>query len=139
MSAFSEDEQSTVMKTYVDNSAGQGNPDYKTVWMNNTYDQVYLLSYAEVNKYFPNNQDRTCIPKAGVEAQTVSVDNENGLCRWWLRSPGSLESHSVYVDSDGSCHSVMAQAMYTVRPVIWMDLTKLETLRTNQIMEQLVF
>ena len=138
-SAFSEEEQPTIVKTYVDNSAGQGNTDYKSVWMNNTNDQVYLLSYAEINKYFPDNKSRACLPKSEVAAQTVSVDKENGLCRWWLRSPGSLESQSMYVDSDGSCHSIMAHAMYAVRPVIWVDLAKLEAFRTNQIMGQLEF
>jgi hypothetical protein len=138
-SVFSEEEQPTIVKTYVDNSAGQGNTDYKSVWMNNTNDQVYLLSYAEINKYFPDNESRACLPKSEVAAQTVSVDKENGLCRWWLRSPGSLESQSMYVDSDGSCHSIMAQAMYAVRPVIWVDLAKLEAFRTNQIMGQLEF
>ena len=138
-SVFSEEEQPTIVKTYVDNSAGQGNTDYKSVWMNNTNDQVYLLSYAEINKYFPDNESRACLPKSEVAAQTVSVDKENGLCRWWLRSPGSLESQSMYVDSDGSCHSIMAQAMYAVRPVIWVDLAKLEAFRTNQIMGQLKF
>ena len=138
-SAFSEEEQPTIVKTYVDNSAGQGNTDYKSVWMNNTNDQVYLLSYAEIKKYFPDNESRACLPKSEVAAQTVSVDKENGLCRWWLRSPGSLESQAMYVDSDGSCHSIMAHGMYAVRPVIWVDLAKLEAFRTNQIIRQLEF
>lgn len=52
--AFSAKEQTAILLTDVDNSAGQGNPKYSEEHVdsgNNTQDKVFLLSYAEANKY----------------------------------------------------------------------------------------
>ena len=138
-SAFDEEEQKAIILNYVDNSYAQGNPVFKAMWVNNTQDRIYLLSYSELEKYIPDHEERTCMPGSRVLNTGESVDKEKEICRWWLRSPGRIESHSTYVDSDGSCYSIKARTMCAVRPVIWVDLAKLEAFRTNQIMGQLKF
>lgn len=50
--AFSADEQAAILTTNVDNSKKQSYSDWYTSGGNDTQDKVFLLSYAEANKYF---------------------------------------------------------------------------------------
>lgn len=106
------------------------NPYYNTNPGNATEDKVFLLSIAEVNKYFKNDEARMCAPtdyaKAnGAYTSNTYIKDGAAACWWWLRSPcgkqsiaaevvssGFVHNGGDYVDNDGPC----------VRPAMWISL-----------------
>ena len=133
--AFTPEEQAAIPVTEVDNSASQGFSKYNTVGGNNTQDQVFLLSYAEVHRYFGvtlediNNTESRVQPsnyalKRG--SHTSSRDKtESGAEAgwWWLRSPGFSQNSAACVFTGGSLVDINVHIGYgCVRPVLWIDL-----------------
>ena len=53
--AFVEQEQAGILLTNVDNSDSQGYNGWNTSGGNNSQDKLFLLSYAEANKYLEEN------------------------------------------------------------------------------------
>ncbi len=96
----------------------------------NTKDKLFLLSYAEANKYFGTEKKRLCEPTPYVFAKNVSGGSS---CDWWLRSPGPEKN-----DYTGtSKYSQSAEAVVfegkvfnnyvdtednAVRPALWLNL-----------------
>ena len=132
-SAFSTDEQKAILTTEVDNSEVQGNSKWNTNGGNNTQDKLFLLSYAEANSLFSNDDARMCAPTAyaieqGAFAAAYSY-KVNGMASgwWWLRSPGPSSSPFTYVLAGGEFGIINQQiinANYNcaVRPAFWIDL-----------------
>ena len=126
--AFNKAEQEAILKTVVDNSKSQGSSEYETSGGNNTLDKIFLLSFAEANKYF----GATRVDISGVTPTAYALQAGAGTSDrnatadgvktgwWWLRSPGlrqnSAESvgtlFGYYVDADSGC----------VRPAMWINL-----------------
>ena len=133
--AFSSAEQAAILTTNVDNSKNQCYSGYRTNGGNNTQDKVFLLSYAEANKYFGvtyNNSSNTksrVAPTAYAIAQggwtSPSKKTADGTAAgWWLlRSPGSYQRYAAYVSSDGSLrdHNV-DYGSASVRPALWVNV-----------------
>ena len=138
--AFSAEEQSAILTTTIDNSDSQGY-DWTTVGGekaaggNDTQDRIFLLSYAEANRYLnvtiedENNTGSRVAPSAfAVTAGAVSSDD----CRtadgeaagwWWLRTPGSGPNSAEGVSQEGSLSYTRAYHRYgIVRPAFWLDL-----------------
>ena len=69
---------------------------------NNTQDSVFCLSLAEADRYFKNDGERKCMPTGHACNQGAWVDNGNGCCYWWLRSPGNIRSRVSSVDAGGA-------------------------------------
>ena len=137
--AFSAKEQSAILVTDVDNSAGQGYSEWDTDGGNNTQDRIFLLSYAEANKYFgiqhfvvsvsDNNTKSRVAVTAYAIAQGVWISDSNQTADgepagyWWLRSPGSILYYAAYVNCDGSlCSRDVNYDGYVARPALWVDL-----------------
>ena len=125
--AFSAEERNSIVETTV--TADQ-NPSYGTPSGNDTADRVFLLSIAEVNKYFGSDEARKCEPTDYTKAQGVWRSSSNSAdggatCSWWLRSPGSLSDHAALVLGSGSVESD-GRAVYNIlggtRPALWIDL-----------------
>lgn len=120
---FNEEEQAKVLLSTV---SPDKNPEYKTNPGNPTEDHLFLLSIQEAKKYFASNQDRQCKPTAYANFSGVFDGTPNGMCWWWLRTPGAHESKAAVVYHTGSIINYGSEAMhprYVVRPVFWMDLT----------------
>ena len=127
--AFTPEEQRLIVLTEVDNSAGQdGAPGWK-----NTQDHVFLLSYAEADRYFGvsyENRDRlrttpTAYAKAAGAYSFVPVRGAANPDEawWWLRSPGKDAKTAAAVSGDGTILSVPTHwAGGCVRPAIWVTL-----------------
>ena len=133
--AFSAAEQSAILTTAVDNSKSQGYSGWNTDGGNNTEDQIFLLSYAEANRYLnvtyddSNNLKSRVAPTAYAIAHgawtndnSQTMDGETaGL--WWLRSHGSRQRSAATVDADGSLNqNVVNNGGYVVRPAFWLNL-----------------
>ena len=134
-SAFTPTEQSAILLTAVDNSKSQGYSDWKTNGGNNTQDLLFLLSYAEANKYLgvtysdSNNTKSRVAPTAYAKAQGAYTDDNNKTADgeaagwWWLRSPGINQNIAAYVRDGGSlldCSVILESVV--VRPAFWLNL-----------------
>ena len=127
--AFTSQEQAAILTTRVNNSRSQG---YK--WGpnggNNTQDKIFLLSYAEMQKYLSVNSFKAQIaPTAYAVKQKAYTSRDyktaEGLSAswWWLRSPGSYEGSVAYVYSNGSLNSgVGKNSAGGVCPALWINL-----------------
>ena len=133
--AFSSKEQSAILITDVDNSSGQGYSKWNTNGGNNTQDQVFLLSYAEANRYLGVTYDdsNNTMSRVALTAYAIShgaytsdsyqtADGEP-VGFWWLRSPGNNRNSAAYVYSDGSLnYSSVNGGKNVVRPAFWLNL-----------------
>ena len=133
--AFSSAEQAAILTTDVDNSKNQCYSGWSTNGGKNTQDKVFLLSYAEANKYFGvtyNNSSNTksrVAPTAYAIAQGAgknsSYKTADGIdAGWWrLRSPGVSQYDAAYVSTDGSLYANRVNVgSGSVRPALWVNL-----------------
>ena len=131
--AFTAKEQTGILTTDVDNSAAQGYSGWSTSGGNNTQDKVFLLSYAEANKYFgvtySNNKKARVSPTAYALKQGAYTSSSNKTAEgepagyWWLRSPGYIQDSAASVNTDGSLYDRNVNNDYgVVRPALWVDL-----------------
>ena len=100
---FSEEEKEAILECDIKTP---DNIECHTNGGNDTKDRIWLLSIDEAWTYFKDDQDRS----------TGS--------RWWLRSPGYLQSYPAFVFGEGlvSDHVYYADEAYGVRPVLLLDL-----------------
>ncbi|MBR2570550.1 MAG: hypothetical protein IKE30_00240 [Clostridia bacterium] len=133
--AFSAKEQESILLTGVDNGKSQGY--WNTEGGNDTQDRVFLLSYAEANRYLGVSRDGktnktgraapTAYAKAAGASPSSKYKTPDGKASdwWWLRSPGSKQSSAADVHNDGSLRN-SPQSVRSgggcVRPALWIDL-----------------
>ena len=131
--AFNSAEQTAILITSVDNSKGQGY--WSTEGGNNTQDKVFLLSYAEANKYFGITHDNSSNTKSRIAPTAYAIAQEawisfsnntsDGTAAgwWWLRSPGGGQDCAAYVYANGSLgYSSVSNVSGSVRPALWVNL-----------------
>ncbi len=120
--AFSTEEQVRIPTVTV---TADKNPGCVTDPGKDTQDKVFLLSIPEVEKYFASDAKRQCKPTAYAIAQTCYV-NSNGICWWWLRSPGYDSDYAAYVGYGdyGSLNHYGSSVDddLGVRPALWVNL-----------------
>ena len=132
--AFTEQEQAAILTTNVDNSKDQGYSGWKTNGGNSTQDKVFLLSYAEANRYLGVTRDNTANMESRVaptayaaQAGAYQSDSNNvdgsAAGWWWLRSPGSSRMLAAYVLDFGHFNDcIIDDSSSCVRPALWVDL-----------------
>lgn len=134
-SAFAYDEKKKIVTGTV---PADENPGNVTDPGNATQDQVFLLSIVEANKYFNYNNSRKCKPTAYAIANGAYVNETDGYCWWWLRSPGNFQERAAFVDcyglvsevgdDVGDTHDLYEYGLNIdhdndcVRPALWIDL-----------------
>ena len=118
-SAFTGPEQALIKKTKVTNS---DNPGTKTKGGKNTKDKIFLLSIAEIQKYF--------VPKELEKdsAGRIGRYKDGRMSEWWLRSPGigkagKKTGSASYVDENGGVYgNYYAGNNAGIRPALWIKL-----------------
>ena len=125
-SAFSEREREAVA------SVVNRNDDHSTVGTpggKDTEDRVFLLSESDAVIYLNNDYDQDTIGRAMASDYAVAnglQTDEDGLCSWWLRSPGMYEYIAQFVDQQGKPYpnggSTDIDYLFGVRPALWVDL-----------------
>lgn len=133
--AFSSAEQAAILTTNVNNSKSQCYSGWNTSGGNNTQDKVFLLSYAEANKYFGVTHDTTSNTKSRVAPTAYAIaqgtytyySNKTAdgtdAGRWWLRSPGFYQSSAAGVRTDGSLdYYRVDDDSGSVRPALWVNV-----------------
>ena len=125
--AFSEEEKSRILTTHL---ANDDNAKFGTAGGNDTEDKLYLLSYADVNKYFDSNEAKQCAPTAfavanGVEESFYAKIGDKPTSVWWLRSPGSNSIYVSGVRENGNADEggfAVTNTTIAVRPVMWIAI-----------------
>lgn len=138
--AFSTAEQGAILTTTVDNSRSQCYSGWDTDGGNDTQDKVFLLSYAEANKYLGvtvenhNNMKSRMSPTSSLQKRGENISlkyasdsdktsEHSAAGMWWLRSPGRSQYYAAIVESDGSlddCHP--SSLVVCDRPALWINL-----------------
>ena len=121
-SAFSETEKTKVLTVSV---SADSNTKYKTDTGNSTQDKVFLLSIAEVDKYFTSSLARRCQPTTYASKKGVYLNSSIGCCIWWLRSPGESSSKASGVFTYGDINLTgyyVNDHECSIRPAMWIDL-----------------
>ena len=140
--AFNSAEQAIILTTSVDNNKEQCYSSWSKNDGNNTQDKIFLLSYAEVKKYFDvvywknagpkENKKPRIAPTAYAIAQGAStfslyktVDGaDSGWC--WLRSLGQNGIEVAAVGASGCLHSFSAyETSASIRPAMWVNIDSL--------------
>ena len=127
--AFTVQEQTGILTTNVDNSWSQENSIWSASGGNNTQDRVFLLSYAEAEKYFATDGARKSMPtdyavkQGALTSKSEKVDGKP-TCIWWLRSPGLYQDCAAIVDYGGDLglSGYVSRSRYAVRPALWVNL-----------------
>jgi len=124
--AFSEQEQSAIVFTKLDNRDQLGN---RTPVGTDTEDRIFLLSSIDALALLYNEGYRVK-PTPHAVRQGVYV-NPIGDCAWWLRSPGKIPTSPSYFNSHGDIgtrnHEVQ-ETIIGVRPALWVNKEKIKTL-----------
>lgn len=122
--AFTAQEYAAIQTTLNDNSKKQ--QGFGLSGGNDTSDRIFVLSYAEVQKYFPEKASRKCLPTDYAEKQGVYVHERDRYTWWWTRSPGKSYSTASAVNYEGgNTNYATDRKSGGVRPVLWVDITKL--------------
>lgn len=125
--AFSNEEKAIIPMVTV---SADKNLNYSTDSGKATKDKVFLLSVAEVNEYFKNDEERICMPtpyaKAnGARTSSDYIKDDVATCWWWLRSSGVTQNFAALVDDAVGVRSSgygVSNSHGGVRPAIWIDL-----------------
>ncbi len=132
--AFSSAEQAAILTTNVDNSKNQCYSGYRMNGGNNTQDKVFLLSYAEADKYLGvtydnsgNTKSRVAPTAYAIAQGAISFSGETAADEnagyWWLRSPGSCWNYNAEVNTSGFLTSdYTSQDSTSVRPALWVNI-----------------
>ncbi len=130
-SMFSSAEQARIEYTLVSNGRSTGYPfsqQYNPQYGPDTWDWIFLLSWQETQRYFPNEASRRCKATAYCAARGAKVMS-NGYCWWWLRSPGyecnmalAINSEGKRVPGDQHVHNNNKNTGL-VRPAMWINLS----------------
>jgi peptidoglycan hydrolase-like protein with peptidoglycan-binding domain len=118
--AFTAEEQQAILLMEVKN---EDNPTYHTDGGNNTKEKIFLLSIADAEMYFDENENRKALSTAYVLAQGALVNGEYGS--WWLRSSGDALGRAAAVGTSGSIidYGVLVNyAVCAIRPALYIDL-----------------
>ena len=127
--AFTESDKQYIVSSKV---TAEKNVSYNTNPGNDTMDNVFLLSIAEVNEYFIDETSRICAPtdyavkKGAISNRKYRGDSQES-CMWWLRSPGSIEYNAADISLDGivlEYGHFVNDSDNSVRPCVWVYLTE---------------
>ena len=87
-----------------------------------TEDKIFLLSIAEVKKYFMTDEDRQC----AVTAHALRRRTGSKSGPWWLRSIGSVGRYDYFcsnVDLNGRINEYVGKSdSLGVRPAMWIEI-----------------
>lgn len=139
--AFNSAEQAIILTTSVDNNKEQCYSSWSKNDGNNTQDKIFLLSYAEVKKYFDvvywknagpkENKKPRIAPTAYAIAQGASTFSlyktvDGADSGWWLRSLGQNGIEVAAVGASGCLHSFSAyETSASIRPAMWVNIDSL--------------
>lgn len=126
-SAFTMDEKGMVLmaKNTTPDNHRSPNPEYHTEGGPDTNDLVFLLCGEEVEKYFPNQEDRRAYSTEYAKKMGVYTDEEYSW--WWTRTPGEYQHFSTIVRTNGLVQytgGYLCSKNGGVRPAVWISVAE---------------
>ena len=118
MGAFTREERKAILLTEVDNSLIVEFKPTKQPYGPDTEDKIYLMSYDEVQEYFPDDDSRICMPTEYAISCGVVPDVARGSCIWRLRVGGSVNTSGAPTNAGIKVQSYDI----ALRPCMWVDL-----------------
>ena len=128
---FTEDEEAMIQLTNVSNQKNETHADYVVSRDPDTQDRVYLLSYAELKRYIPDEGARRTTPTRAAKGHGVysyalgAIYEKNPHIQWWVRSPSPKTGYATVSNENGSFtfdHYQAGSTWIAVRPVLWVNL-----------------
>ena len=116
---FRDHEKTAILTTLVIND---DNPWLGTDGGNDTTDRIFLMSYAEKDRYYGTNA-AGCGATAYAYSRGVSA-GPSGTCNYWLRSPGTFRYTAGYVGTAGIAPTygeTVNNGLFGVRPLMWIE------------------
>lgn len=124
---FSEAEQQAIMMADNKNNAIEGNAEWMPADNADTHDKVFLLSYAQALRFFPEQNQRKLIGTEYARSQGARFLGITALgigeTDWWLRSPGKVSYDACFIDVNGIVGTKCVSDKLGIRPALWLDLT----------------
>ena len=118
---LSTEEQERVLLSDLTNP---GNPRFGTTGGPDTQDYVFFLSYEEVNKYLPTNEDRKASLTTYAFNQPIEY-GDNGPY-YWLRTPGRYRIDAMYIWGDQGIMDFfgadVGHNILSYRPAMWIKI-----------------
>ena len=124
-SAFTAAEKNSILQV---TNSNPNNERFGTSGGSQTQDRIFLLSIDEANRYFTTSGHRVTRQTSYAQQK---YDSSFGLdpSAWLLRSPGSMENTSAFVNGDGTINYDGSYqnlsgipTEYAVRPAFWMKV-----------------
>lgn len=136
---FSAEEKKAILTARLDIGAKESWPGYNIPFSFTMKEKMFLLSYADVKRYFDVDHAGDPHAKENVRARaepTVyalfrgihrSKDNltveGTPAAQWWLRSRGQNGCDAVYICYEGYAHHLLVNEKgIGIRPAFWLDL-----------------
>lgn len=133
--AFSDEEKSQISQTKLTNP---NSGTYGTLGGNETMDNIFILSLAEVTDYFEKDSIKLGAKATGYSKEVLnggghlyytrsSKEWHYGNANYWLRTPGYSQGYASHIGPDGSIAAVgemVDSESFGVRPAMWVTVTK---------------
>ena len=117
--AFKSEERHYIQRTDVETEDVYG---MRCGW---TQDELFLLSFEEVEEYFPDPISR--IQEKSQWAQSALEEDRKDTIAWWLRDKGAYDSAGLMVLEDGKYESMGGtQNVEGIRPAMWIHKSYIE-------------
>ena len=124
--AFCQEEQQIIRSTLIQNP---DNYIYGVKGGSETTDKLFLLSIDEANQYFISDEARKCL-LTDYAYSKGAYRSDDGICWWWLRTPGNTSFTAATVYDDGYIISEgrfvygdKGKGYNAVRPAMWVTLS----------------
>ena len=123
-SAFNDEEKSAIHTSFVHaDKLSESNTDQGK----STNDDIFLLSYTEVEKYF-GSSNPGCNATPYAKSRGIYTSAGSDRCYWWLRTMFTHrfnEPAAVAIDPSGDRSFIYVSLNGAVRPAMWIDLSKI--------------
>ena len=122
--AFTAEEQDAILTTLVKNDKSQCYEKWQYVECNRTNDKIFLLSFAEMTKYFGIQNKIKYWDMITDYAQKMMKGRGFIICTpyLWLRSPGEKPGDAIQVSDYGNISSHLVSCCGAVCPALWINL-----------------
>lgn len=125
--AFTDAEWAAIAPVTLADTAADGNPEWQNTDAEPAEARVFLLSYAQVMQYLPEQEQRKVSGTEYARSRgakflgftTIGI----GETDWWLRSPGKESYDACFLDVRGAVGTKCVTEKLGVRPALWMDLS----------------
>ncbi len=128
--ALTDEQKNIIIKTTLHTDCSGSDETLAQKYSSTTEDEIFILSSAELNKYFKNNKNSLAYPTEYAIGKNIKKIN---TCWYWCRNPeiwfsatGEFCQGDLIGPSDIGSTSAGDNKNYGVRPAMWVDISGLK-------------